>query len=191
MLTHLIKSINWIDVVLLFLFIRMIFIGVKNGFLSEFFKFLGVVTAVFVSLHFYSYVAAWTAQKTHLSWGYWDLVVFACLWGLITLAFKFLRDGILLLFKVETTHEGFDKYAAGVVAVGRGLLVCSLTLFLILLIHNGPLTRMAVRSYSFKITGHAAVGTYSFLYNGLVDKLFPAGHYNAAAGRVLHPESRS
>ena len=65
MLTHLIKSINWIDVALAFLFIRMIFIGVKNGFISEFFKFLGVVTAVFVSLHYYSFLAAWLAEENH------------------------------------------------------------------------------------------------------------------------------
>ena len=54
MLTHLIKSINWIDVALVFLLIRMIFVGVKNGFISEFFKFLGIVVAAFISLHFYS-----------------------------------------------------------------------------------------------------------------------------------------
>ena len=47
MLTHLIKSINWVDAALVFLFIRMIFVGIKNGFISEFFKFLGVVAAVF------------------------------------------------------------------------------------------------------------------------------------------------
>ena len=81
MLTHLIKSINWIDVGLAVLLIRMIFVGVKNGFVSEFFKFLGVVVAVFVSLHYYSFLAAWVAEKTNLSCDYWDLVMFA---GLIS-----------------------------------------------------------------------------------------------------------
>ena len=155
MLTHLIKSINWIDAALILLFIRMIFVGVKNGFISELFKSIGVVTAVFVSLHYYSF-----------------------------------REGILLLFKVETTHQGFDKYAAGIVAVGRGILVCSLTIFLILLTHNGPVSRMTLRSYSYKISGRAAVGIYSFLYNNLVDKLFTGQHYNAAAAKVLHPERK-
>jgi len=190
MLTHLIKSINWIDVALLVLFIRMIFVGVKNGFISEFFKFLGVITAVFVSLHYFSFFAAWLARKIHFTWGYWDLVIFAALWFAVTIIFKLLRDGIVFLFKVETTHQGFDKYAAGVVAVARGILVCSLTIFLILLAHNGVLTRMAVNSYSFKISGRAAVSTYSFLYNNLVDKLFAGQHYNAAAAEVLHPVGR-
>ena len=89
MLTHLIKSINWIDAALVLLFIRMIFVGVKNGFISEFFKFLGVVTAVFVSLHFYSLLAAQAAVKTNFSWNYWDLAVFAGLWFAVSLFFKF------------------------------------------------------------------------------------------------------
>ena len=190
MLTHLIKSINWIDVALVLLFIRMIFVGVKNGFVSELFKIIGVVTAVFVSLHYYSFLAAWVVLKTKLSWEYWELVIFALLWFIVLVFFKFVREGILLLFKVETTHEGFDKYAAGVVAVGRGILVCSLTIFLILLTHNSLMGRMALRSYSYKIAGRAAVGTYTFLFNNLVDKLFVGEHYNAAAVKVLHPERK-
>ena len=190
MLTHLIKSINWIDAALILLFIRMIFVGVKNGFISELFKSIGVVTAVFVSLHYYSFLAEWVALKTKISWDFWDLVIFAGLWFTVLFLFKFVREGILLLFKVETTHQGFDKYAAGIVAVGRGILVCSLTIFLILLTHNGPVSRMTLRSYSYKITGRAAVGTYSFLYNNFVDKLFVGEHYNAAAAKVLHPERK-
>jgi uncharacterized membrane protein required for colicin V production len=187
MITHLIKSINWIDVALFFLFVRMIFVGVKNGFISEFFKSLGVVASVFISLHFYSFLAAWLARKTNISWDYWELVIFALLWFAVSFFFKFFRDGILLLFKVETNHQGFDKYAAGVVAVGRGILVCSMTIFLLLLTYNGSLTRMTVHSYSYKIAGRAAVGTYSFLYRNLVDKLFAGEHYNAAAAQVLRP----
>lgn len=185
MLTHFIKSINWIDVALAFLFIRMIFIGVKNGFVAEFFKALGVVFAVFISFHYYSFLAAWVAQKIHCPWDYWGLLIFAALWLIVAVFFKFLRDGILVLFKIETNHQGFDKYAAGVVAVGRGILVCSLTIFLILLAHNSRLTAMTAHSFSYKIVGRAGVNTYSFLYKHLVDKLFEGEHYNASALEVL------
>jgi uncharacterized membrane protein required for colicin V production len=188
MLTHLIKSINWIDAALVFLFIRMIFVGVKNGFISEFFKFLGVVAAVFVSLHFYSYYAAWVAKKTNISWIYWDLVMFAFLWFAVMFIFKLLRDGFLILFKVETNHEGFNKYAAGMVAVARGILVCSMSIFLILLTSNVALKRMALHSYSYKIAGRAAVSTYSFLFYNIVEKLYVEQHYNSATAGVLDPD---
>jgi uncharacterized membrane protein required for colicin V production len=190
MLTHLVKSINWFDVALLCLFLRIIFVGVKNGFISEFFKTLGIVATVFISLHFYSFLAAWAAHKSDTAWEYWDLAVFAGLWLIVTFFFKIVRDGVLYLFRAETTHEGFDKYAAGVVAVVRGILVCSLTIFLILLAHNGPLTRMTLHSYSYKIAGHATVSTYSYLYNNLVDKLIAGEHYNTAAAQVLRPDGK-
>ncbi|MBF0570692.1 MAG: CvpA family protein [Candidatus Omnitrophica bacterium] len=185
MITHLIKSINWIDVVLAFLFVRMIFVGVKNGFISEFFKLLGAIASLFLSLHYYSFLAAWAAGKTNISWPYWGLLTFALLWAAVSLFFKFFKDGMLVLFKVETTHQGFDKYAAGIVAVGRGILVCSMAIFLVLLTDNSRLMRMTVHSYSFKIAGHASVNTYSFLYNHLVGKLFAGEHYNTAAAQVL------
>jgi hypothetical protein len=44
-----------------------------------------------------------------------------------------------------------------------------------------------LHSYSYKIAGPAAVSTYSFLYNNLVDKLFAGEHYNTAVSQVLHP----
>ena len=187
MITHLIKSINWIDVALVILFARTIFVGVKNGFISEFFKSLGVVVAVFVSLHYYSFLAALAAQKTHLIWGYWNLLVIAVIWMAVWFFFKLLRDGVLILFKAETNHDGFDKYAAGIVAVGRGLLACGMLIFGVMLAQFGPLTRMTIHSYSYKIAGTAAVTTYSFLYNNLVGKLLTGQHYNVAAAQVLHP----
>jgi hypothetical protein len=60
---------------------------------------------------------------------------------------------------------------------------------MVLLSHNGPVTRMTVHSYSYKIAGRAAVSTYSFLYNNLVDKLSAGEHYNAAAVKELPPTS--
>lgn len=188
MITHLIKSINWVDVGLALLFLRVIFIGVRNGFVSEFFKSLGAVTAVYVSLHYYAFVAAWAAHKTNFACAYWNLAVFIVLWFAVTFFFKIFRDGILILFKVEANHQGFDKYAAGILAVGRGLLVVSLAIFMILLIQNAALTKVTMNSYSYKIASRAAVDVYRFLYNNLVDKLLTGQHYNAQVSQVLHPE---
>ena len=185
MLTHIVKNINWVDVALFFLFIRMIFTGVKNGFLTEFFKSLGTLAAIFVSFHYYSYLAAWVAKRINFSDDFWNAVIFMVLWVVVYLFFRLIGDGLAMLFKAEATHAGFDKYAAGIVSVGRGILICRLTMFLILLMHNGRVTRLTLRSYSFKIAGHAALGTYNFLYKNLVDKLFAGQHYNTAAALVL------
>jgi uncharacterized membrane protein required for colicin V production len=190
MVDHLIKIINWIDVMMFFLFLRVIFVGVQTGIISELFKILGTIAAVFITLHCYSWLAAWLALKINYPWKYYDLVAATLLAGIVVFVFKLIRDGLVLLFKAETTHQGFDKYSAGVVGIGRGILICSLMMFLLLLLYNGAMTRTIFRSYSYKIAGHAAVGTYGFLYNNIVGKLSSGGHYNAAAVKVVSPLGR-
>src|SRR5438067_2037484 len=48
--THILASINWIDVFMLVLFIRIVFIGVKTGFVTELFKLFGILFASVESL---------------------------------------------------------------------------------------------------------------------------------------------
>ncbi len=124
MLTQFVKSINWVDVALLALFVRVIFISVKSGFVTEVFKILATVAAVFVSLHYFSLLAALAAKSVHVSIEILEFVFFLSLWGGVMLIMKFVRDGLLMLFKVQTTNQGVDQYGAGILAVGRGLLIC-------------------------------------------------------------------
>ena len=91
MLTQFFTNINWVDVGLFVLCALVILISVKTGFVVEVFKFLGVLGALFVSLHYYAVCAAWTAKKITLPLESWQFLMFAGLWGLMTLAFKFLR----------------------------------------------------------------------------------------------------
>ena len=185
MLTHFIKSINWVDVVLAALFIRVIFISVQKGFITEVFKLFGVIVAVFVSLHYFALYAALCAKSVPIPQPVLEFIIFVSLWGLITLAFKFLRDGVLLVFKIETTNKGFDQYASGILAVGRALLLCSMVIFTLLLTRQDGLGHMTLNSFGYRIAGKAAPGTYAFLQNNLIGKLFAGEHYNSAVPEVL------
>jgi uncharacterized membrane protein required for colicin V production len=193
MLTHFFNSINWVDVALAVLLIRVIFISVKTGFVTEVFKFSGVLFALFVSLHYYSRLAALAAQKTSLPLASWELIIFLALWGLIVLVFKFLRDGIMLVFKVETTHQGLDQYAGGLLGAGRAIFLVSLTLFALLLVSHPYLHRQAVAAGGYKIAAKAAPNTYDFLFHHLIGKLFEGEKFNAevfavVGGHGTHPK---
>ena len=114
MLTHFIKSINWVDVALVVLLVRVIFIAVKNGFIAEVCKFLGVLLALYVSLHSYVHVANMIESKVHGSLNIWQFIAFLLLVSVGYGFFWAIRLGLSMLFKAETQHEGFNKYAAGV-----------------------------------------------------------------------------
>jgi len=180
MLTQFFKSINWVDVSLVILSVRVVFISVKNGFVTEVFKFLGLVCALFVSLHYYAYLAALAAKKTTLPEESWQFLIFAGLIVAVTAVFKFVRDAILMLFKVETTHQGFDKYAAGLLGAGRAIFLSSLVIFGLLLVNREPIQRETLSSYGYKVTAKAAPNTYMFLFYNFVQKLFE--------GEILNPD---
>jgi uncharacterized membrane protein required for colicin V production len=185
MLTQIFKSINWVDVAAAALFARLIFISVKNGFVVEIFKFLGVICAVFFGLHLYSRFAEVLVHKTTLPLASWQFLMFLGIWILVGFGFKFLRDGVMLLFKVETTHQGFDQYAAGFLAAGRAIFISSMVIFALLLMHHPFLHRQAASSWAYKITGKAAPNTYSFLYHNVVGRLFPGQQFNADVFAVV------
>ena len=185
MLTQFFKSINWVDVALAALLFRVVFVSVQSGFITEVFKFLGVITALFVSLHWYAYLAATIASKTTLSMPVWEGIIFITLNVLVMLAFKFLRMGVMLLFKVETTHQGFDKYGSGFLGAGRALLICSLVIFALLLMRNPYAQRQTMASWGYKIAAKAAPQTYKFLYDNVIGKLMEGQHFNADVFTVI------
>lgn len=185
MLTQFFKSINWVDVALAALFIRVVFISVKTGFITETFKLLGVLAGLYLALHYYEYLATLVAQKTTLPIESWEFIFFVAIWGLAVLIFKFMRDGVLLLFKVETTHQGFDKYGAGVLGVLRAILLCSMTVFTLLLMEHPVVHRQVVSAYGYKATAKVAPNTYSFMFNNLIGKLFEGQKFNADVYAVV------
>jgi uncharacterized membrane protein required for colicin V production len=185
MLTQFFQSINWVDVSLALVLVWVIFNSVKTGFVAEFFRFLGIISALFVSLHYYSYLASLAAEKTSLSEPQWQFIIFVALWAAMVLVFKFLKDGILLLFKVETTHKGFDKYAAGLLGAGRAIFVCSLVIFALLLMRHPVAQRQVTTAWGYKAAAKAAPNTYKFLYQNLIGKLSEGEHFNADVFTVV------
>lgn len=185
MLTHFFKSINWVDVALVALSARVIFVSVQTGFVAEVFKFLGVIGALFVSLHYYAYGAALASKNTTLPLESWQFLIFVGLWVAVTLAFKLVRDGIMMLFKVETTHQGFDKYAAGFLGAARAVFLSSLAIFALLLMNHEYVHRQTLSSWGYRIAAKAAPNAYGFLYRDFVGKLFEREKFNADVFAVV------
>lgn len=190
MLTQFFRSINWVDIALLVLFVRTVFISVKTGFVSEVFKFFGLGTAIFFGSHYYAFAAEFLAKKTSLPLAGLRFLVFIILVCAVIFVFKFARDGISLLFKVETNHQGFDKYGAGVLGAVRGWLLCSTVLFAVFLMPHPLVHRQAFSSWGHKVVARAAPDTYSFLFHQVIGKLFEGQKFNADVFTVVSGQSK-
>ena len=53
MVIEFLKGLNWVDVFVVILLIRITYIAVKTGLSVEVFKSLGTVCAVYLALHYY------------------------------------------------------------------------------------------------------------------------------------------
>ena len=180
MLTNILAKINWIDVVMVVIVLRIIFIGLKAGFITEGFKLLGTIFSVFIILHYYLAVGKLFPEKLNFSKAWIYAISFSLLWILVTFIFKLIRDGLLLIFSIETQKQ-VDRWGGGVLSSARALIVCGLAFYLFILIGIGSPQRMAKNSISRRCFSEVAAGVYSMIYYGLVSKFFPDEKINNEA----------
>jgi uncharacterized membrane protein required for colicin V production len=174
-------GLNWIDILMAVIFARIVYIGVKKGFVVEFFKFWGVLFSVFLTLHYYSVLADWLATQVSFA-GPKEIriFVFLCIWLFLTFVFKLVREGLTALFTVQP-HPLLEKWGGGCLAVLRGMLICSLTFFALLLSLNPDVLKLSEKSWSKYTVGSLASHIYFSTYWAAVIKFFPAEPVNQEA----------
>jgi uncharacterized membrane protein required for colicin V production len=181
MLMDFLTGLNWIDILMAVVFARIILIGIKNGFVVEFFKFCGIIFSVFVTLHYYSVFADFlTPQVPVLEPTAVRILIFLALWLLVTCVFMLVRDGLMALFSVKP-HSAIDKWGGAVLAVLRGLIVCSMTFFVLLLSLNPTVLKLSETSWSRPVVGSLATHVYFGIYWSVVNRFFPAEPVNQEA----------
>ena len=101
---QIILRLNWVDIVCVVILARAVYIGLHHGIVIETFKLFGVFSAVVIAMH---YFAAMT-NFLHLPEDFGFFVSFVLMVAIIITVFKFIRDGVLVLIKVEA-QSVFDK----------------------------------------------------------------------------------
>ena len=171
------KNINWVDILMMVIFIRIIYIGAKTGFVTEFLKLLGICGVTFVALHYYSSLGELLADKVPFLSPWADLIMFGVLWALFVFAFKLVRDGLLLIFKIEA-HSVLNRWGGIVIAIGRGLIICSLVL---LSFHISGVTyfkKNVERALTHPFLLVVSLRIYQGIFDGVVSKFFPEEKLN-------------
>ena len=183
------KSLNWVDVVLAALAVRIVYISVKTGFVTEFMKTLATLIAVFLAFHYYVKLALFMSHAMGVQAGLMEsvfqTVAFAAIWSLTLLAMKFVRDGILLVFTVQTI-SAVDRWGAVVVSVARFFLTASMIMFVLLLSDEPYMERMTSSAFAQKYVLCVAPSTYRKMTDGFVVKFFPNEKSNTAVTQELY-----
>lgn len=173
------KKLNWVDIFVILFFLRTLYIGLKRGFVVEFFKLLGVLVAVVVSLHYYTRIGDFLNAKSPLPLDFADFISLLVLASLITLLFKFIRDGFTVLFKTEV-KSSINKAGGFLFSSLRAFALGSLIL---ILMFSTTLTyfKDSIRnSFSQGIFLKIAPRIYSTCFENIMVKFFPNEQLNTS-----------
>lgn len=165
-----VTKFNWVDIVTICLILITSYRGSQKGFLAEMFKFLAVVFAIYVSLHYFSRVSdSLLSHFKSLDVVFSDFVCFVTLAVLSYLAIALLREVFSHFVKVEAVSllERWGGLASGFI---RGLLLASMLLIILYLSTIAYLKGSVKKSYLGSQLVLTDVKVYEFLFNGIVSK---------------------
>ncbi len=177
MILKIIRTLNWIDLIMLALMIRSLYIGIKRGLVDEILHLLGVFLSVFVVFHYYSIFGNFLENKIFFKSALADSIAFVLLWISVAVISKLIRFGIHTLFRVEA-RTLFDKAGGLVFGIVRGLLICSLALWLLRVTTNEYVVRNISSSFSSSRLAKIAPSVYRITFEGFIVKYFPKEKIN-------------
>ena len=180
MLTQIKNQINWLDLFVIIILIRICYAAIKTGFPVELFKILGVILATYLSLHYYSgltSVVSILIGSKNMPLVFLNLLSFIFLAGAGFLFFSFLRRIFFKLVKMEAV-SALNKWGGFVLGITRGFLFASLVIFIFVISGIGYLKKSVTASYSGKAIFKIAPATYAWVFNGLVSKLVTGEKFN-------------
>jgi len=166
------KQFNWIDIFILILFLRIAYISLKNGLPAEFFKILGTLSAVYLSLHYYTYFANFFTAPLGVKnpavepLGFIFIIILAAV-GYVF--FVFLRLLLCRFITAEITPN-LSRWGGLVVGAGRAFLLSSLVLFIFLKFSVSYFKKSINDSFSGKYIVEVAPTTYSWFWHSIISK---------------------
>ncbi len=181
------KKINWVDIFVILIFLRTIYIGLKRGLIVEFFKLLGVLVAATISFHFYTRIADFLNSKGPLPLDLADFFSLLVLSSVVILFFKFFRDGFNILIKAEV-KPFFDKSAGFILSALRAFALSSLILVIMFFTNIDYLKASVKDSFSQSFLLRLSPRIYSSCFEGLMAKFFPDEQLNTTVFDSLETE---
>lgn len=139
------SRVNWIDLVCLFLVIRTTYVGYRNGLSVEIFKFLGIVSAVIISMSGYSFIAGLISG--FISQSAAEVISFIAIVAVVMFAFSIIRRLLSFLFKLQPINW-LERGAGLILGLARGFILVSLVLIILTMTQNEYLNS-SIRNESF------------------------------------------
>jgi len=179
---NILQAINWVDVVVIILLFRVVYVSTKTDIYSELFKALGTIVAIYISFHYYASLSVVLTSRLGLKAAE-DSLNLACFIILVILGYwvlVVLRKFFLRFVKMEAIPE-LNKWGGLLLGAVRGLMLASILVFILTLAPSGYLAKSVNSSFSGKKLFRIAPDIYSAVWNGFMSKFKPGETINKSA----------
>jgi len=179
-----ILQFNALDLVVIAIFTRGIFVGRKSGLLSELIKLLGVITASFLTLHNYIIVSDVLASSFFVPDGAKYIVAFVLIATICILPFYLIRKAWILVLEVKV-FPPVDRWGGLTCSLLKCYVYCALVT-LAIYIGGSPQLKNDVRaSISGSHFKDVSVNLYQVTFETVITRFFKNITYNDNAQRAL------
>lgn len=187
MLLEILKQFNWVDIVIVFLLLKIGYASVKNGFVVELFKLLGTVFSVYIAFHYFAIFSDLLMRRVPGEQGFplefMDFLTCSALLLAIYMLFALARNLFCHLVKMEAVPT-LSKWGGLLLGAGRGIIASSLVVFLLFISTINYLSISAKGSYLGKRLFNASVFTYEAVWNGVMSKLSSRDRLNSTVMEI-------
>jgi hypothetical protein len=160
---EILKDINWLDIAVLILVLRAIYIGSKRGLTAELFNFLGILVSLVAAVLWYGRTADVLIINFKLPVWLSQFLCFVIIAQLIRMLFKY---GLALLLKVLNVQfiPQLERIGGGIMGLARGIVLSGIIILAIGIIPNIYL-RESIELKSF--TGNFLLRSTERIYESL------------------------
>jgi len=128
------SKVNWVDILVVIIMLRTIYISFQNGLSHEIFPLFGAVLKLILALHFYSKLgSALHGSINFISVSVCNMASFLAIVLIIGFAMMFLKGLVDAIIKV-TWHPLIEKIGGMVVGVIKGAISASMVLIFLALV---------------------------------------------------------
>jgi len=178
-------KINWVDIVCGLVFLRVIYVSRKTGFLIELSKLLILIFSTCVSLHYFlilSDLAHKRVDLERLPLQFSDFIVFMLLLVFVYVVLSLFRSIIVNLIRPQQQAKPASLLSglAGVLlSVARGFLISSLIIFSLYISNISYLNESSQAARFGRQFFSVSTGIYKNIWEGIAIKFLPQEKINS------------
>ncbi|MFA5198502.1 MAG: CvpA family protein [Candidatus Omnitrophota bacterium] len=187
MLLNLLARFDFLDFIVLAVFLRICYISFKTGLSIEIFKLLGALFATYFSLHYYTMISDLIRRRflpKEMPLEFMDFIIFLLLAILVYFGFIVLRT-VLSRFIQLNAIPRLNQAAGLILGIGRGFLVVGLLSYSLAVSSVDYFKGSVKHSYLGSRAVSISPRTYGWLWNNVFSKFSGREKFNSTVNEVM------